>query len=153
MSDQLSLVIICLTVLLPEPVGPMTLEDVDSDMSPSKVMARTLSRCPLLPGPLCSPRQQVRSKLEDVRGSSGGDLCLPGVVVMHQSGVGKDLPRDLLRLLTEVGSRDDLYPHEAVALFWCKAKVGLSDDDRHSSEIGLPDDDLYPCSAAAPSWY
>ena len=118
MSDQLSLVIIRLTVLFPEPVGPMTLEDIDSDISPSKAMARTLSRCPLFPGPLCSPRQQVRSKLEDIRELSRCDLCLPGVVVMRQFGMGKDPQRGPLWLLTEVGSSDDdLYPYEAVALF------------------------------------
>ena len=56
MSDQRPLVVICLTVLLPEPVGPMTLEDIELDVSPSRVMARTLSRRHLFPDLLRSPR-------------------------------------------------------------------------------------------------
>ena len=149
MSDQLPLVVICLTVLLPEPVGPMTLEDVDLDISPSKVMARTLSRCPLFPGPLCSPRQQDLLQLLTKVGLSDN--------YRYPSEVGLS---DNNRYPSEVGlPGDDLHPREAAALSRCEAKFGLPDDDLYPSElvslvwceveVGSSDDDLHPREAAA----
>jgi hypothetical protein len=77
-------------VLFPEPVGPMTLEDIKLVMSPSRVISRTLSQYHLFPGPLCSPSQEIFELSECA-------LCLSQVVVLRWSGVegapSQEVPR------------------------------------------------------------
>ena len=79
MSDQIPPPAVCLTVLLPEPVGPMTLIDIKLDISLSRVVSRTLSRYHLFLGPLCSPSHEILEL-------SGSALCPSQIVVLSQSG-------------------------------------------------------------------
>ena len=59
MSDQILLLAARLTVLFPEPVGPMTLGDIKLDNSLLRSLSRTLSRYHLFQSPLCSPLQGI----------------------------------------------------------------------------------------------
>ena len=93
MSGRIPVFATCLTVLLPEPVGPMTLNDIELGTSPLRVESRTRSRYHLVPDPLCSPSQVVlregapsqevpRLPAEILGLSDGADraLCLSEVV-------------------------------------------------------------------------
>jgi hypothetical protein len=58
----------------------MTLKDIKSDISSSRVALRTLSQYHLFPGPPCPPSQEVLWKILDL---SGGALCLSQVVPLR----------------------------------------------------------------------
>ena len=60
MSDQILLLAARLTVLFPEPVGPMTLGDINLDNSLLRSLSRTLSRYHSVQSPLGSPLQELR---------------------------------------------------------------------------------------------
>ena len=66
MNDQNVLRAVCLTVLFPEPVGPITLVDIKLDNALSRFLSRTLSRHHLLQSPLWSPSQVVLGLPEKV---------------------------------------------------------------------------------------
>ena len=83
MSNRIPILDLCLTVLLPEPVGPMTLKNIKLDISPSRVVSRTLSRYHLFPGPVCSPSQEFLRRPDEILELSGGALCPSQGVVLR----------------------------------------------------------------------
>ena len=83
MSDQTPILVICLTVLFPESVEPMTLKDIKLDISASRVVSCMLSRYHLFPGPVCSPSQEVLRRLDEILELSGGALCPSQGVVLR----------------------------------------------------------------------
>ena len=85
MSDQIALLAACLTVLFPEPVGPMTLVDIKLDNLLSRFLSRTLSRHHLFQSPLWSPLQVVLGLPEKVlEVCEGLELLL-----LYQSSAGR----------------------------------------------------------------
>ena len=99
----------------------MTLQDIKLEISPSRVVSRTLSRHHLFPGPLRSPSQEIPRKPEEFLELSGGALCLSQEVVLRLSGAEGASSQKVPRLPAEI-----LDLSEIVAPCWSEARTAPS---------------------------